>query len=104
MPDLERRAITRFSLSVSEFWDSTPRELELLMEQFDYNVQLEMNQVRHIMASITNTVVDRKKRPQGYKPSEIMYLPLLDGSKISKEDELDAAKAALKRFKTKDAS
>ena len=94
MPDLERRAVTKFRLSLSEFWDSTPRELELLMEQSAYHYEFEMNKVRHLMVVHIN--LNRKKGARAKSPKEIMYLPLIDGNQKSR-DELLAEKEELKR-------
>jgi hypothetical protein len=104
LPDLERRAVTRFGLSFSEFWDSTPRELEILLEQSAYNTEMGMNRVRHIMVAVTNTVIDRKKKPRGISPKEVMYLPLIDGIKTEEDykSEQELADEALVRFKQKD--
>jgi hypothetical protein len=101
---LEKRAVIRFGLSFSEFWDSTPRELEILLEQSAYNTEMGMNRVRHIMSAVTNTVIDRKKKPKGLSPKDIMYLPLIDGKKTKEdyESEQEAADQALIRFKQRD--
>lgn len=100
---MERKAVTRFGLSFSEFWNSTPRELDLLLEQVTYEREVGMDRVRHIMSAVTNTVVDRKKRKYGFTPQEILRLPLMDGksTKTTEQlyDEKDAAQAALKRMK-----
>lgn len=86
MPDLERRAITKFGLSFSEFWDSSPRELEMLIEASAFDQEMAMNRVRHLMATMLNTVVDKKKKPKGYSPQDIMHLPLIDGKRMDKEE------------------
>ena len=65
------------------------------MEKSAYRDEFEMNQVRHIMSSVLNTVVNRKVRPRGYSPKDIMYLPLIDG-KGSSVEELLAEKEELK--------
>jgi hypothetical protein len=104
LPDLERRAVTRFGLSFSEFWDSTPRELELLLEQSAYNTEMGMNRVRHIMVAVTNTVIDRKKKPRGISPKEVMRLPLIDGRDKTEEEyksEQEYADDALLIFKAR---
>lgn len=102
MPELERRSITRYGLSPSDFWESTPRELDMLMERSAYTQQLEMNHTRHIMASVLNTVVDRKKRPKGFTPTDIMELPMLDNKSAEEliKGQLEAEEA-LKYFKEK---
>lgn len=94
MPDLERMAVTRCGLSFSEFWDSTPREFDMLVEQSAYKQQWEMNQVRHIMAAVVNTVVDRKKKPKGFSAKEMMPLSLIDGTGKTK-DELETEQEML---------
>jgi len=98
LPDLEKRAVTRFGLSFSEFWDSTPRELELLLEGRAYEQEMGMNRVRHLMATMLNTV-SRKKY---FKPEDMIKLPLIDGNYKS-EDEVkkaqEEAEQALIRFK-----
>ncbi len=98
--ELERRSITRFGLSPSDFWESTPKELDMKMEQFVYIQQLEMNHTRHIMAAVANTVVNTKKRPKGFAPKDIMELDMLDGK--SEDQLIDGQKQAddaLKYFK-----
>lgn len=100
MPDLEKRAITRFGLSFSEFWDSTPREYDMLVEQKVYQDQQEMNRVRHIMVTIANSNVSKKKKPQGYSLREMIYLPLIDGlSEDRVKTEQKKAEDGLARMK-----
>lgn len=86
---MEERAVVNFGLSLSEFWDSTPRELDLLTRKSAYRQELEMNQVRHIMTAVYNTVVDRKKKKNGYTVQEVMYLPLIDGEYKKEEKKID---------------
>jgi hypothetical protein len=72
------------------------------MEQKAYQMELGMNGTRHIMSAIANSVVDKKKRPQGYSPKDIIDLPLIDGRANSAEErqsEQEAAEGALKRRK-----
>jgi hypothetical protein len=100
LPDLERRAVTKFRLSLSEFWDSTPRELDLLMEASAYNDEFEMNKIRHII--VTHVNLSRKKGALAKKPSDIMYLPLIDGKRKSESEvkaELDKLKQTLAKVK-----
>jgi hypothetical protein len=87
LPDLERRAVTKFRLSFSEFWDSTPRELDLLMEQSAYYYEFEMNKVRHLMSVHIN--LNRKKGTRAKSVKEIMPLPLIDGNKKSRNELLE---------------
>lgn len=101
---MERRAVTKFGLSFSEFWDSTPRELEMLLEQSSYKAESEMNQVRHIMTAIANSVPRKSKT--AVKPTDIMKLPLIDGRGLTAEEaktEQEKANEALKRMKARDA-
>ena len=100
MPDLERAAVTRYGLSFSEFWDSTPRELDMLMEAEVYRQQLSLNNLRHVMATILNTIP--KKGKSAVDPKRLFHLSLIDGHQNDThraEDGQKQAEDALKWIK-----
>lgn len=74
----------------------------MLFEQRSFEMQLDLNHTRHIMSAVVNTVVDKKKRPRGFAPKDIMHLPMLDDkSRKDLEQGQKDAEDALKYFKTK---